>query len=146
VHRELKAAGPAAEMFDHEDREKEEEEPELLEEAVDMGFDELLELLREEPPQLSSPLLLQSKRLFSLGQKSHQQQEQELIPHATAVSEAIHQESLPATPSLISTVQQQSWAPDLDGSGEGEISVPSSKLWVGGGLQCSARHIFGVIV
>ncbi len=89
---------------------------------------------------------LQSKRLFSLGQKSQQQQEQELTPHATAVSEAIHQESLPAAPSLISTVQQQSWAPDLDASGEGEISVPSSKLWVGGGLQCSARHIFGVIV
>jgi hypothetical protein len=89
---------------------------------------------------------LQSKRLFSLGQKSHQQQEQELTPHATAVSEAIHQESLPAAPSSISTVQQQSWAPDLDISGEGEISVPSSKLQVGGGLQCSARHIFGVIV
>ncbi len=89
---------------------------------------------------------LQSKRLFSLGQKSHQQQEQELPPHATAVSEAIHQESLPAVPSSISTVQQQSWAPDLDASGEGEISVPSSKLWVGGGLQCPARHIFWVIV
>jgi hypothetical protein len=57
VHRELKAAAPAAEMFNHEDRQKE-EEPELLEEAVDMGFDELLELLREEPPQLSSPLLV----------------------------------------------------------------------------------------
>ncbi len=58
MQKELKAAAPAAEMFNHEDRQKEEEEPELLEEAVDMGFDELLELLREEPPQLSSPLLV----------------------------------------------------------------------------------------